>query len=131
MVPPFNKVHSDDPWDDTDAGRAYWSEAMAIEDWIEAGAPDPMTMWRQLEEATDAPSPGTDAPPLTTAPNVREQGLANIEDARRFLGGMSRDTFERHVRRHVKVKHVGSRPYVQVDSLVAFCESNAFKALNL
>jgi hypothetical protein len=103
---------------------------MAIEDWIAAGAPDPMTMWQQLQRATDGPPTEPTQPTLETAPDVRKQGLASIEDARMFLGGISRDTFDRHVRRKVKLKRVGSRPYVEVESLVAFCKTDAFKSLS-
>ncbi len=116
-------IDSDDP-----SEHSYWAEALAIEDWIEAGAPDPMQMWQRLQAATDAPAPSAPGP-LKTPADVRSQGLASIEDTCAFLGGISRDTFDRHVRRHVAVKHVGSRPYVVVDSMVAYCKSDAFKSL--
>lgn len=121
-------IDSDDPSDHSEASRAYWDEEVTIQNWIDAGAPDPLAMWEQLQAATDKPTPST-APRLATPADVRAQGLASIEDACMFFGRISRDTFDRHVRRHVAVKHIGSRPYVVVDSMFAYCKSDAFKSL--
>ena len=55
---------------------------------------------------------------------------ASIEDTCMFLGGISRDTFDKHVRRRVRLKRIGSRPYVVVDSMLAFVETDAFKSLS-
>lgn len=129
MVPPLRKVVSDDPFDRSPEGAAYWSEAVAIEDWIAAGAPNPAAMWDQLQAATDN-GERTLAPKLKASADVRRQGLASIEDACTFLGGISRDTFDKRVRHRLRIKQVGSRPFVVVDSLVAFVETDAFKSLN-
>jgi len=81
MVPPREVViDSDDPSDHSQTSRAFWAEEVTIQNWIDAGAPDPLAMWEQLEAATDQPTPLT-APKLGTPSDVRAQGLASIEDA--------------------------------------------------
>jgi len=128
MVPPLRKVVSDDPFDRSPEGAAYWAEEVAIEAWIAAGAPDPAAMWDQLQAASD--NGGRASPKLTTPANVGSQGLASIEDACFYLGGISRDTFDRHVRRHLRIKEVGSRPYIVTESMFAFVKKDAFKSLD-
>lgn len=115
--------------DDSPEGLAVSEEEAYIDLWIAAGAPDPMEMWKQLQAGADS-APERERRPLATAPDVRAQGLVSVEDACLFLGRISRDTFDRHVRRHIKQRRIGSRPYFLMDSLAQFVQTDAFKALS-
>ncbi len=60
---PFEKIISDDPWDDTEAGREYWAEQEAVDAWAAAGAPSARQMFDRLRGAPG----GKLEPPLTIA----------------------------------------------------------------
>ena len=121
---PRPEVLSDDPFDRSPAGQAYWREAAAIEEWIEAGAPSPLELWLERDGVPSQP-PAPQQPP---DPNTR--GLLSREEAAYYCGGVSLDTFDRHVRHNVKTRMVGARPFYSVESLRAFCASDAYKSLS-
>ncbi len=68
----FEKIISDDPADDTEAGREYWAEHAAVEAWTEAGAPSPREMFDRLRDAPGAPT----EPPLTIAQAAARENVS-------------------------------------------------------
>jgi hypothetical protein len=66
---PFEVV-SPDPFDRSPAGVEYWQEEVAIQDWIEAGAPSPMAMWLELQ---GKPAPPDDQPLTVRQAATREK----------------------------------------------------------
>lgn len=79
------------------------------------------------QDASQSPPP----PPVKpkTPPNINGMGMLNIEDACYVLGRMSRDTFDRHVRRHLRVKPVNGRDYFTAESIRDFIASGSYKSL--
>ncbi len=74
------EVVSSDPFDRSPEGRAYWKEEIAIQDWIDAGAPSPMAMWLELQ-GKDAPK---DDRPLTVKQAATRENVSD-KTIRRWL----------------------------------------------
>jgi len=72
-----------------------------------------------------ADAPGDDPPPLSE----QTMALLPLDIVRHYLGGISDEAFNAHVRRHVKVRTIGSRRLVTTDSLRAYVTSGAHRSL--
>lgn len=100
-------------------------EEADTQEWIEAGAPSPMVMWRTLRDLPAAEAPGQEPPPLTE----QSMALLPLDLVRHYLGGISPEAFDKHVRRQVSVRPIGSRIFVTAKSLRAYCEQGAYRSL--
>ncbi len=104
----------------------HLQEEHDIEAWIDAGAPDPLAMWRMIQELLpSADAPGEDPPHLSE----NTMALLPLDIVRHYLGGISDEAFNAHVRTKVKVKPIGSRRFVTTESLRAYVAAGAHRSL--
>lgn len=104
----------------------HHQEEHDVEAWIDAGAPDPLAMWRMIQDLLPvAEAPGETPPALSD----QTMALLPLETVRHYLGGISQEAFDRNVRASVKVKAIGSRKLVTTESLREYVASGSYKSL--
>lgn len=100
-------------------------EAADTEEWIEAGAPSALAMWRMLRDLPSATAPGERPPPLPQ----QSMALLPLDLVRFYLGGISTEAFDKNVRHLVRVRPIGSRLFVTLESLREYVNGGAYRSL--
>jgi hypothetical protein len=100
-------------------------EEADTQEWIEAGSPTPMAMWRMLRDLPAADAPGELPPALPE----QTMALLPLDLVRYYLGGISAEAFDKNVRHLVQMRAIGTRRFVSTASLREYVESGSYKSL--